>query len=84
MGVIFHPTCIVQRIINSIERDGTSKVQDIHLLRVHHDKYACILTITTTQDFPADNYTKRLEEIENLVHTTVQVVYCADSVDKKI
>jgi cation diffusion facilitator family transporter len=39
---------IVQRIINSIERHGTSKVQDIHLLRVHHDRYACILTITTT------------------------------------
>jgi cation diffusion facilitator family transporter len=75
---------IVQRIINSIEGDGTSKVQDIHLLRVHHDKYACILTITTTQDLPADNYIKRLEEIENLVHTTVEVVYCADSVDKKI
>ncbi|MFZ8860991.1 MAG: cation diffusion facilitator family transporter, partial [Thermocrinis sp.] len=75
---------IVQRIINSIESDGVSKVQDIHLLRIHHDKYACILTITTTQDLPADDYLKRLEEIENLVHTTVEVVYCADSVDKKI
>lgn len=75
---------IVQRIINSIERAGTSKVQDIHLLRVHHDKYACILTITTTQDLPADDYIKRLEEIENLVHTTIEVVYCTDSVDKKI
>jgi Co/Zn/Cd efflux system component len=74
----------VQRIINSIERDGISKVQDIHLLRVHHDRYACMLTITTSQDLPAGDYIKRLEEIENLVHTTVEVVYCADSVDKKI
>jgi Co/Zn/Cd efflux system component len=75
---------IVQRIISSIERDGTSKVQDIHLLRVYHDKYACILTITTSQGLPTYDYIKRLEEIENLVHTTVEVVYCPDSIDKTI
>jgi cation diffusion facilitator family transporter len=67
---------LVKELIEIIEKDNTSKVQDIHLLRVHHDKYACILSVITTQDRSVDYYIKRLEGIENLVHTTIEIKYC--------
>lgn len=67
---------LVKELIERIEKDNTSKVQDIHLLRVHHDKYACILSVITTQDRSVDYYIKRLEGIDNLVHTTIEIKYC--------
>ncbi|ADO45954.1 cation diffusion facilitator family transporter [Hydrogenobacter thermophilus TK-6] len=69
---------IVQELIKRIESDGASRVHDIHLLRVHHDKYACILGITTSKERSVEDYIKRIEEVDNIIHTTVEIIYCPE------
>ncbi len=67
---------IVQRLIKRIESDMTSRVYDIHLIRVYHDSYACILGIMTSEEYSVEDYLKRIEEVGNIIHATVEVRYC--------
>lgn len=70
---------IVQELIRRIEEDKISKVHDIHLLRIHHDKYACILSITTSEERSVEDYLRLIEGVDNIVHTTIEVRYCPES-----
>ncbi|WP_340695013.1 cation diffusion facilitator family transporter [Hydrogenobacter thermophilus] len=70
---------IVQELIKRIEEDKISKVHDIHLLRIHHDKYACILSITTSEERSVEDYLKLIEGVDNIVHTTIEIRYCPES-----
>ncbi|MFN3814476.1 MAG: cation diffusion facilitator family transporter [Aquificaceae bacterium] len=67
---------IVQKLIKRIESDMTSRVYDIHLIRVHHDSYACILGIMTSEEYSVEDYLKRIEEVGNIAHVTIEVRYC--------
>ncbi len=65
-----------ERIIEKIERDGKSRVYDIHLLRVGRDAYACILGIETKENLSVEYYEELLKDFENIVHATLEVRLC--------
>ncbi|MFN3599568.1 MAG: cation diffusion facilitator family transporter [Aquificaceae bacterium] len=65
-----------ERIIEKIEKDGKSRVYDIHLLRVGRDAYACILGIETKENLSVEYYEELLKDFENIVHATLEVRLC--------
>lgn len=46
---------------------------DLHLWQVGQGKYACLLSLLTTEEGSADYFKRRLAEHEELVHITVEV-----------
>jgi len=68
---------LVKRIVDTVQKDGKSSVKDIHILRIHHDKYACILTVETEEGISLQNISKRLESLENLAHITIELRVCS-------
>jgi cation diffusion facilitator family transporter len=59
-----------------IESDGDTRISDLHLWRVADDKYACIIALVTGKNYPIDEYKKRLEEVHELAHVTIEVNKC--------
>ncbi|MFN3406403.1 MAG: cation diffusion facilitator family transporter [Caldimicrobium sp.] len=70
---------IGEKIIKEIEKDGNSKVYDIHLLRVGRDSYACILGIETNKKLSLDYYENILKKFDNIVHTTLELRLCGEN-----
>ncbi|WP_448584459.1 cation diffusion facilitator family transporter [Thermocrinis sp.] len=68
---------LVKKIIDLIQKDGKSLVKDIHILRLHHDKYACILTVETEEGISLEDLSKRLKSLDNLIHTTIELRVCS-------
>ncbi|EOY6416990.1 CDF family iron/cobalt efflux transporter AitP [Pseudomonas aeruginosa] len=50
-----------------------AKLLDLHLWQVGQGKYACLLSLLTTEEGSADYFKRRLAEHEELVHITVEV-----------
>lgn len=68
---------LMEQIIQAVERDGKSRVYDIHLLRVSRNRYACILGIETEEDLGVEHYEKIISGFENIVHATLEVRICS-------
>jgi cation diffusion facilitator family transporter len=57
----------------AIEADGQSKVTDLHIWRIAPGQLAAVITITAPAPRTAAEYKARLESIESLGHTTIEV-----------
>ncbi|RMH79702.1 MAG: cation transporter [Acidobacteria bacterium] len=67
---------LVEEVVKAIEKDGKSKVYDIHLLRVYNDRYACIVGIEVKGDVPLEHYERVLKGFESIAHATVELRHC--------
>ncbi|MCS6999123.1 MAG: CDF family Co(II)/Ni(II) efflux transporter DmeF [Aquificaceae bacterium] len=68
---------MLERIIKTLEEDGESRVYDIHLLRVHKDKYACIVGIETTGNYDLGYYQKLISGFREIAHATIELKSCS-------
>lgn len=59
-----------------IESDGDSRISDLHLIKIADNKFACIVSIVTSKEYSIDDYKKRLSDIHELAHITVEVNEC--------
>jgi cation diffusion facilitator family transporter len=59
-----------------IESDGDTRISDLHLWKVADDKYACIISLVTGMNHSIDDYKKRLKEVHELAHTTIEINRC--------
>ncbi|HVU22014.1 MAG TPA: CDF family Co(II)/Ni(II) efflux transporter DmeF [Rhizomicrobium sp.] len=58
---------------------GADRVADLHLWRLGPGHNAVIATLVTDTPLPASDYKKRLADIENLSHVTIEVEACPDA-----
>lgn len=54
-----------------------AKIIDLHVWRVSKNKYACILSLLTSENVTPDYFKKQLSIHEELVHITVEINHCA-------
>jgi len=54
-----------------------AKITDLHVWRVSKNKYACILSLLTSENATPDDFKKQLSIHEELVHITVEINHCA-------
>lgn len=59
-----------------IESDGDTQISDLHLLKVADDKYTCIISIVTDKRYPIEEYKRRLADVHELAHITIEVNEC--------
>jgi cation diffusion facilitator family transporter len=55
-----------------------AKITDLHVWRVSKNKYACILSLLTSETVTPDYFKKQLIIHEELVHITVEINHCAN------
>jgi cation diffusion facilitator family transporter len=65
---------LVGEIRSAVESHGDARIADLHLIRVGRQRFACILSVVTTQPRDAEQFKVRLMEHEELAHVTVEVV----------
>lgn len=54
-----------------------AKITDLHVWRVSKNKYACILSLLTSENVTPDYFKQQLSIHEELVHITVEINHCA-------
>lgn len=69
-----------EEIRAGIESDGDALITDLHVWQVAAGKFAAIIGIVADQPLDANTYRQRVAEHEELVHVTIQVDNCQDSV----
>lgn len=67
---------IMNEIKNEIESDGDSKISDLHIWKVAQNKYACIVSLVTSKNYSIEDYKKRLANVHELAHVTIEVHEC--------
>lgn len=67
------------KIRSAVEADSGDKVADLHLWRVGSQHFAATVSIITDQAVSAATYRKSLEQLEGLVHVTVEVHPCTEN-----
>ncbi len=65
---------IVKAVHEAIERDGDTRISDLHVWRVGAGKYACILAIVAKSPKTSKEYKTQLRTVHGLVHLTVEIV----------
>lgn len=66
---------VVQEIREALE-DGDAVIVDLHVWRVGPGKFACIVGLVAANPLPPDEYKRRVQIHEELVHVTVEVHRC--------
>jgi len=65
---------VAAKIIEVIEASPVkAAITDLHAWRVRKGKYACILSLATSQDVEPDYFEQQLSNHEDPVHITVEV-----------
>lgn len=64
---------VVNEIKEEIEKDGQSKIKDLHVWKVGQDKFACMLSINAQNRYTTHDYHHRLEAVHELAHTTIEI-----------
>lgn len=67
---------IADEIKHEIESDGDSIISDLHIWKVAQCKYACIVSLVTSKNFPIEDYKKRLANVHELAHVTIEIHEC--------
>jgi len=67
---------LLNEIREMIESDGDTRISDLHVWRVADNKYACIVALVTAKKYSTDDYRKRLENIHELAHITIEINEC--------
>ncbi len=70
------PEAIRRTITESIERDGDSKVADLHVWSIGPNIHAVILTVVAHEPETPDQYKSRISDHSGLEHITVEVHRC--------
>ena len=70
---------LLKEIKEHIESDGDTRISDLHLLKVADSKYACIMSLVTGKKYSIEEYRKRLMDIHELVHITIEINKCEKS-----
>lgn len=70
------PEEIQRSIKENIEKDGDSKVADLHLWSVSPGTYGAIISVVACHPLEAEQYKKQLPADLGLVHITVEVSKC--------
>jgi cation diffusion facilitator family transporter len=66
-----------KEIREHIESDGNTRICDLHLWKVADAKYACIISLVTSDKFSTGDYRQRLKDVHELAHTTIEInEYC--------
>lgn len=73
------PQSIRDRLRESVERDGTSRVSDLHLWGIGPGVYAAILVVVAQRPATAEEYKARIPKDLGLGHVTVEVHSVGDS-----
>ncbi|MFN3505338.1 MAG: CDF family Co(II)/Ni(II) efflux transporter DmeF [Caldimicrobium sp.] len=63
-------------LISALEKDGNTKVNDLHLFRIYPEKYACIMGLTTTEDKEVEYYETILSNFKEIAHATIELKKC--------
>lgn len=66
------------QIREHIESDGDTRISDLHLLKVADNKYACIISIVAEKKYSIEEYKRRLTNIHELAHITIEVNECKE------
>ncbi len=67
---------LYEELIKALESDGKTIVNDIHLLRIHHNKYACIVGLTTQEENNLEYYEDILSNFEQIAHVNIELRKC--------
>ena len=67
---------VVREIREALE-DGDVVILDLHVWRVGPGQFACIVALVTAHPLPPDEYKRRLQVHEEIVHVTVEIHACA-------
>lgn len=67
---------IIEEIKNEIESDGDSIISDLHIWKVAQNKYACIVSLVTGNNYSLLDYKTRLAKVPELAHVTIEVNDC--------
>jgi cation diffusion facilitator family transporter len=59
-------------IRKQIESDGDSQISDLHVWKIADNNYACIISVVTGKNYLIEDYKKRLKNIPELVHITIE------------
>jgi Co/Zn/Cd efflux system component len=70
------PEEIKQRIKESIETDGDSRVSDLHLWSVGPNIYSVIVSVVACNPLNPEQYKKLIPDDLGLVHITVEISKC--------
>ena len=65
---------LVEEIREAVESHGDARIVDLHLIRVGRQRFACVLSVITRHASGPEEFKARLQEHEELVHVTVEVV----------
>lgn len=77
------PESIRQKISESIEDDNNSRVADLHLWSIGPDIYAAVVSVVAHNPATPDEYKARTPKDLGLVHTSIEVNECADSINER-
>jgi Co/Zn/Cd efflux system component len=64
---------LVDRVRDLLEACPQTSVADLHVWRVGMDAYACIATVVTNADLPAERFKQALAHVPQIRHVTVEV-----------
>lgn len=70
---------LTSTIKEKFESDGDTRISDLHLWKVEQSRYACIIALVTGKNYQIDEFKKRLNSFPELVHITIEVNLCKDS-----
>lgn len=65
---------LVDEIRTAVESHGDARIADLHLIRVGRRRFACVLSVITADVRDPEEFKARLQEHDELVHVTVEVV----------
>lgn len=65
-------------VTGSIESDGISKVEDLHIWPLNSNDFAAAITVITSDHCCPSDYNSRLSHLKRLKHTTIEVHICKD------
>jgi cation diffusion facilitator family transporter len=69
-------TPLADQIKERIESDGDTQISDLHLWKVEQNRYACIIALVTGTNCQIDEFKKRLSDLNELVHVSIEVNPC--------
>ena len=64
---------VVGEIRECLERDGETRVSDLHVWRIGRDSFACAVSVETNDGTTPEEYRLRLAEHEEVAHSTIEV-----------
>jgi cation diffusion facilitator family transporter len=67
-----HP--VVGEIRECLERDGNTRVSDLHVWRIGRASFACAVSVESSGAITPEAYRERLAEHQEVAHSTIEVV----------